>query len=151
MGQDGFPITKGLPYAIFMKNIIYQMIETGELNQLVKKYSATEPNCSPLHKEGKSLSLKKLISLFMISMIGIFMAFIILVIEKILHAYKPRRHASIEETTKMKLQRFFMKHQETLNDDKVFLKTTMNTLIEEIQNQKALLDEAINKGEVEDE
>ena len=144
-------IIKGLPYGIFMKKIIYQMIEIGQLNQLLRKWSAPEPNCSPLHKEGKSLSLEKMISLYIISMIGIFIALITLIIEKAFHAYKPKRPASIEEANKMKLQRFFMKHQETLNDDKVFLKTTMNTLIEEIQNQKALLDEAINKGEVEDE
>ena len=134
-----------------MRHIIFQMTEAGQLNKLLKKWSVPEPNCSPLHKEGKSLSLEKMISLYIISMIGIFIALITLIIEKAFHAYKPKRPASIEEANKMKLQRFFMKHQETLNDDKVFLKTTMNTLIEEIQNQKALLDEAINKGEVEDE
>ena len=155
MGLEGMPIIKGLPYGIFMKKIIYQMTETGQLNQLQKKWFAPEPNCSPLNKEVKSLSWEKMISLFIISIIGIFIALIILIIEKIFHSCNPKRPTSIEEEeNKMKLQRFFMKLQETLslNDDEVFLKSTMSTLIEEIQNYNALLNEVIlNTEEVENE
>ena len=142
-------IIKGLPYGIFMKKIIYEMIEKGQLNQLLKKWSAPEPNCSPLHKEGKSLSLEKMISLYIISMIGIFIGLITLIIEKAFHAYKPKRPASIEEANKMKLQRFFMKLNETLslNDDDILLKSIM--LMQEIQNHNALLNEVIYTGEVE--
>ena len=77
------PITKGLPYGIFMKHVIFQMKEAGQLNELQKKWSVQEPNCSPLDKEGKPLGLEKMISLFILSMIGICTGLIILFIEKI--------------------------------------------------------------------
>ena len=137
------PITKGLPYGIFMKKIIFQMRENGQLNQLLKKWSVSEPNCNPLHKEGKPLSLEKMISLFIISIIGIFIGFIILIIEKIIHAYKPIQQNSIKESNKMKLQKLFLKLQKTLNDDEVFLESTMKTLDYEIQNHNSLLNDGI--------
>ena len=90
------PITKGLPYGIFMKQIIFEIIENGQLNKLLKKWTMPKPNCKPIHKEGKPLSLEKMISLFIISMIGIFIAINILIIEKIFHAYKPRNHVSVK-------------------------------------------------------
>ena len=99
------PITKGLPYGIFMKQIIFEITENGQLNKLLKKWTMPKPNCKPIHKEGKPLSLEKMISLFIISMIGIFIAIIILIIEKIFHAYKHRNiHVSIKET-KQRLNR----------------------------------------------
>ena len=104
MGFVSIPITKGLPYGIFMKQIIFEMKQNGQLNRLIKKWTVPKPDCRPLHKEGKPLSLEKMISLFIISMIGIFIAIIILIIEKIFHAYKSRIHVSIKETDNMKLQ-----------------------------------------------
>ena len=138
-GPEGMPITKGLPYEIFMKKIIRQLKETGQLNQLLKKYSVSEPNCSPLYKEGKSLSLEKMISLFIISVIGILLGCIILITEKLCHIYKPMKNVSVKESNKMKLQRLFLKLQENLNDDEVFLPSTMTTLIEDMQQHNILL------------
>ena len=134
-------MTKGLPYGIFMRHIIFQMTETGQLNKLLKKWSVPEHNCSPLYKEGKSLGLEKMISLFIISVIGISIGFIILIIEKICHDYEPIRHVSIKESNKMKLQRSFLKLQEILNDDKVFLNlnSTMSSLMEDLQYHNDLL------------
>ena len=124
-----------------MKQIIFQMTETGQLNQLLKKWNIPEPNCSPLHKEGKPLSLEKMISLFIISIIGIFIGLIILLIEKIFHAYKPMRQISIKESNKMKLQKLFLKLQKTLNDGEVFHESTMMALDYEIQSHNALLND----------
>ena len=137
--NQGIPMTKGLPYGIFMRHIIFQMTETGQLNKLLKQWSVPEHNCSPLHKEGKSLGLEKMISLFIISVIGISIGFIILIIEKICHDYEPIRHVSIKELNKMKLQRSFLKFQESLNEDKVFLSSTMRTLMEDMQYHNDLL------------
>ena len=134
-------MTKGLPYEIFMRHIIFQMTESGQLNKLLKKWSVPEHNCSPLHKEGKSLGLEKMISLFIISLIGISIGFIILIIEKICHDYQPIRNISIKELNKMKLQRSLLKLQETLNDNKVVLnpKSTLSILMEDIQFHNDLL------------
>ena len=132
-------MTKGLPYGIFMRHIIFQMIDTGQLNKLLKKWSVPEHNCSPLHIEGKSLGLEKMISLFIISLIGLSIGFIILIIEKLCHNYQPKRNVSIKELNKMKLQRSFLKFQESLNDDKVFVESTMRTLMEDMQFHNDLL------------
>ena len=89
-----------------------------------------------------------MISLFIISMIGIFMAIIINIIENIFHAYKPRMHVSIKEANNMKLQILFMKLQNNFNDDEFFHESpiTMRTLIKEIQNHNDLLINVSNTG-----
>ena len=115
MGLMGIPITKGLPYGIFMKQIIFEITENGQLNKLLKKWTVPSPDCRPIHKEGKPLSLEKMISLFIISMIGIFIAIIILIIEKKFHAYKHRNiHVSIKETNNIYLQRLNRTRRRTL-------------------------------------
>ena len=137
MALMGIPITKGLPYGIFMKQIIFEITENGQLNRLVQKWTVPKPDCRPLHKEGKPLSLEKMISLFIISMIGILIAIIIIIIENVFHVYKPRKSVCIKEANKMKLQRFFMKLQNNLNDEVFFHEspiTTMRTLLKEIQD-----------------
>ena len=130
---NGMPMTKGLPYGIFMKHVIFQMRETGQLNKLQKKWSVPEPNCSPLYKEGTPLGLEKMISLFILSIIGIFIGLIIFIIEKLCYAYKPRRQ---QESNKMKLQKLFLKLQKTLNNDEVL---TLSTLIQDMQLHDNLL------------
>ena len=131
-----------------MKQIIFQMTESGQLNKLLKKWSVPEPNCIPLHKEGKSLGLEKMISLFLISLIGICIGFFILIIEKICYANQPMRNVSIKESNKMQLQRLFLKLQKTLNNDEIFIKSTMSTLIEDMQHHNALLNDTFNFTEV---
>ena len=134
MGLEGIAITKGLPYKIFMNQIIFQMRETGQLNQLLKKWNTPEPNCNPLHTEAKPLSFEKMISLFILSIIGILLGLIILITEKIIHASKPMQKISIKESNKVKLQKLFLELQKTLNDGEVFLESTMMELDNEIQN-----------------
>ena len=94
IGLISIPITKGLPYGIFMKQIIFEIAEYGQLNKLLKKWAIPKPDCGPIHKEGTPISVEKIISLLIISMIGIFIAINILIIEKIFHAYKSRDHVS---------------------------------------------------------
>ena len=100
-----------------MKQIIYLMKENGQLNKLLKKWTKPKPDCGSIHKEGIPISLEKIISLLIISMIGIFIAIIIIVIENIFHVYKPRKHISIKEANNKKLQRLYMKLQNNLNDN----------------------------------
>ena len=144
LGLLGIPITKGLPYRIFMKQAIFKMKENGQLNKLLKKWAIPKPDCGPIHKEGTPISVEKIISLLIISMIGIFIAIIIIAIENIFHAYKPRKHVSIKESNNRKLQRLYMKLQNNLNDDECFHESpiTMRTLLKEIQNHNNLLIDA---------
>ena len=144
MASLGIPITKGLPYGIFMKQIISEIMENGQLDKLIKKWTLPKPDCRPIQKEGKPLSLEKMISLFIISIIGIFIAIIIIIIENVFHAYKPMKRASIKESNNMKLQRLFMKLQNNLNDEDFSHEKpiTMEKLIKEIQNHNDLLIDA---------
>ena len=145
MGLLGIPITKGLPYGIFMKQVIFEMKENGQLNKLLKKWAIPKPDCGPIQKEGTPISLEKIISLLIISMIGILLAIIIVIIENIiLCVYKPRKHVSIKEANNIKLQRLYMKLQNNLNDDEIFheVPITMTTLLKEIQNHNDLLIDA---------
>ena len=81
-------------------------------------------------------------------MIGICFGFIILIIEKICHDYQPIKNVSIKESNKMKLQRLFLKLHESLNDDEVFLKSTMSTMMEDMQYHNDLLKGTFNFTEV---
>ena len=146
MALLGIPITKGLPFGIFMKQIIFEMTQNGQMNRLIKKWKMPKPDCKPIHREGEPLSLEKMISLFMISMIGFSIAIVINIIENVFHAFKPRKHLQvpIKEINSMKLQKIFMKFQENLNADEFFHESpiTMRILLKEIQNQNDLLIDA---------
>ena len=145
MGLLGIPITKGSPYAIFMKQVIFEMNENGQLNKLLRKWAIPKPDCGPIHNEGIPISLEKIISLLIISMIGILLAIIIVITENIIcRVYKPRKHVSIKEANNTKLQRLFMKLQNNLNEDEIFQEVpiTIRILLNEIQNHNDLLIDA---------
>ena len=132
--------------------IIIEMTVNGQLNRFLRKWTLPKPDCKPIYEAGASLSLEKMISLFIISMIGIFIAIVTIIIENIFHAYKPKKHVSIKEANNMKLQRLFMKLQKNLNDDDFFNESpiTMRTLLKEIQNHNDLLIDDFNTGVIED-
>ena len=145
-GYLGMPITKGLPYGYFMKQIIFEIIEDGRLDQLQNKWKALPPNCDT-SQNGKSLGLEKLISTFIITLIGIINAIIILFVEKIFYACCAERksHVSIEKANEKKLEVFFKKFLSNLKKDEIFLKSpniTMNSLIMEMKNHNVLLNNA---------
>ena len=144
-GYLGMPITKGLPYGYFMKQIIFEIIEDGRLDQLQNKWKALPPNCDT-SQNGKSLGLEKLISTFIITLIGIFNAIIILFVEKIFYACAERKsHISITKANEKKLEAFFKKFLSNLKKDEIFLKSpniTMNSLIMEMKNHNVLLNNA---------
>ena len=145
MGLLGIPITKGSPYGIFMNQVIFEMNENGQLNKLLRKWAIPKPDCGPIHNEGIPISLEKIISLLIMSMIGIIFAIIIIIIENIIYClYKPRKHVSIKEANNMKLQRLYLKLQSNLNDDEIFQEVpiTMRILLKEIQNHNDLLIDA---------
>ena len=151
IGLISIPITKGLPYGIFMKQIISEIMENGQLDKLIKKWTLPKPDCRPIQKEGKPLSLEKMISLFIISMIGIFIAIITMITEKIFYEYKPKKQVSIKEANNMKLQRLFLKLQNILSNHEFFHESTMKELIKETQNHNDLLIDTFDIEVVEDE
>ena len=80
MGSYSIPLTKGLPYDIFMRQIIFEITERGQLYQLQKKSEISKPDCGELYRSKNPLSWRKIMTVFVIVIIGISMALIILII-----------------------------------------------------------------------
>ena len=109
MGSLSIPMTKGLPYEIFMKQIIFEITERGHLHQLHQKWELPRPDCGELHRSGNSLSWQKLISVFIIVIIGISTALVILFIENLTHSYltnnvNSKKSIRVKETIKIEVQ-----------------------------------------------
>ena len=89
--------TKGLPYGIFMRQIIKDMNEKGQLHQLTKKWEWNQPDCQPVHRKGTPISFGKLTTLFLEIALGVLLTLIILFAEKIHSIYRPvnQHHQSV--------------------------------------------------------
>ena len=84
MGDVSIATTKGLPYGIFMKHVMYDITEKGQLFQMKKHWKTTKPDCKPLRDTGKPLSMGKLSTAFFVIMSGIALALVSLLLEIIL-------------------------------------------------------------------
>ena len=81
-GYKSIAVTKRSVYGIFMKQVIYEMIERGQLHQLTKKWKTRKQNCFSIVQKGKPLSLQKLITPFTLILLGFSLALIISFLEK---------------------------------------------------------------------
>ena len=109
MGTFSIPMTRGLPYEIFMKQIIFEITERGHLYQLRQKWKLPLQDCGELHRSGNPLSGQKLISVFIIVIIGISIALVILFIENLTHSYltnnvNSKKSIRVKETIKIEVQ-----------------------------------------------
>ena len=86
-GSESIAIAKDSPYSIFMKQIIYKILENGQFHQIKQNWYRKEDlvNCNPIIKKGKPLRLEKLMSLFIIMIFGIIIALGTLIVERIFH------------------------------------------------------------------
>ena len=57
------------------------MIENGQMEKIFVKWGIAKPDCVPLLSSGTPLGMKKLISLFLIILFGILLAFMIMILE----------------------------------------------------------------------
>ena len=96
-------MTKGLPYNIFIKQVLKEIMERGQLNQIKKKWE-TKRNCAPLLRTGKPLSFAKLITLFSVVLLGVVLALIVLFVEMIFNSIKPSKSPPYDEMVKIKLK-----------------------------------------------
>ena len=90
MGSLSIAYTKGLPYGIFMKHLIHDLIEKGQLHKIKKKWEIGTLDCSPLRNTGKPLSIKKMYTAFIFIMSGIVLALLSLFIEVTFNLYVPK-------------------------------------------------------------
>ena len=82
MGIFSIPMTQGLPYEIFMRQLVFEMTERGQLNQVLKKWEEAKPDCGAILRSGSPLSWQKLITVFVIVKMGIILSLATLFIEK---------------------------------------------------------------------
>lgn len=81
-GDISFGLLKNSPFKLFLNNVLSKMFERGQIKRIFEKWEVKEPSCEPLLVSGDALSLQKLISVFLIIAIGIFIALSVLVHEK---------------------------------------------------------------------
>ena len=129
--------TKGLPYGIFMRQIVNEMTEKGQLHQLSKKWELKLPDCKPLRRQGTPLSFGKLTTLFLEISLGVLLTLILLFAEKIYSFCRPvaqhhlfKKHLAKNGTMKIKLKDM----KESLQKKNIY-DTELMLLIEEIENK----------------
>ena len=83
--------TKGLPYGLFMKHVILDMTQKGQLHRINTKWGKlTQRNCKPMLLKGNPLNIEKLSSLFFIPFFGFLLASLSLLWEYILNLFQKK-------------------------------------------------------------
>ena len=82
LGYLSIAYQKNSPYGVFMKQVIKEVIERGQLS-LIKNRWAARQNCNGNSVKKKALSLEKCVSMFTIMLCGLALAILVLVFEKI--------------------------------------------------------------------
>ena len=85
MGGFSIPHWRGLPYAKFMRQVIQEIINKGQLARIKEKWKVSKPDCSPVLRQGKPLTFEKLVSPFMIVGLACILALISLIFELLFH------------------------------------------------------------------
>ena len=80
----------------FIAHEIRKLTELGISNILYHRFkSIDKPTCKPTLAKGKSLSLEKVASLFVLFFAFIFVSFLILLLEKLISHYLPQKLVSM--------------------------------------------------------
>ena len=128
-------MTRGLPYEIFMRNVMSEIYERGQLYQLQNKWKIPKPQCNSLYNKGNPLSLKKLISVFIIGIVGICFAMMIFFIEKIFDISQQNlEHPKNEKEAadKTKLQESLAKFITAISNDDIIEDSRIWSLNQEL-------------------
>ena len=130
---------------MFMKKVIIEISEKGQLNKLQQQWITPHPYCGELDENDTPLSLQKLLSLFIICIFGISIALVTLFIEKIFTSLqvnvKNQSQESIKKNAnKIKLEKFLNEIKMTLENDCIKIQeTTVIALNQEIENYNKML------------
>ena len=130
---------------MFMKKVITEISEKGQLNKLQQQWITPHHYCGELDENDTPLSLQKLLSLFIICIFGKSMALVTLFIEKIFTSLqlnvKNQSQESIKKNAnKIKLEKFLNEIKMTLENDCVKIQeTTVTALNQEIENYNKML------------
>ena len=91
---DSFGTTKNLPYVEFLKKAIYEMMETGKIQKILKKWEVKDRSCNLEIQQGRPLSIEKTFTFFVVLFIGVFLALLIMVMEKLIPNKQKKLKAS---------------------------------------------------------
>ena len=97
-----FGLPKNSPYKVFMDNELRNLFENGQMERIFKKWEIKEPTCKPLLQSGDPLTLKKLISIFLVMCIGLLLSLAGLIYE--LFKTKPTYNKKKQEAEFLKFQ-----------------------------------------------
>ena len=87
----GFGFPKDSPLLPLFNNKIQSMMENGEIQRIIEKHRAEEPDCN--NQRGKPLGFENIALLFILLLCGIFSSILVYVSEIVL-----RRKAAVEST-----------------------------------------------------
>ena len=130
---------------MFMKKVITEISEKGQLNKLQQQWITPHPYCGELDENVTPLSLQKLLSLFIICIFGISIALVTLFIEKIftylqVNVKNQSQESIIKNANKIKLEKFLNEIKLTLENDCIKIQeTTVIALNQEIENYNKML------------
>ena len=102
MADVAFPIPKGSPYKIFLEQAINDIIESGTLERIKKIWAKTKRDCAPILVTGKNLNYQKVAGVFLLLILGLILAFFVMVgetivatVTKIKHPKKDKQNLSL--------------------------------------------------------
>ena len=145
MGIFSIPKTQGLPYEIFMRQLVFEMTERGQLNQVLKKWEDTKPDCGAILRSGNPLSWQKLITVFVIVKMGIIISLATLFIEKMYHTFLHKNCLTVQKDNMIKLQHVLMRIECNLKNDNNVKLSTIETLVQEMKHYDSLLNDKERK------
>ena len=139
MGIFSIPMTQGLPYEIFMRQLVFEMTERGQLNQVLKKWEEAKPDCGAILRSGSPLSWQKLITAFVIVKMGIILSLATLFIEKMYHTFLHKNCLTVQKASMIKLEHVLMRIEYNLKNDNNIKLSAIETLVKEMKHYDSLL------------
>ena len=138
LGDSSIALTKGTPYFIFMKQVIFDITEKGQLQLMNNRWAINKPDCTPLRNKGKPLSIQKLFLVFTVCMIGILFTLVTLFVER--WYFKPKKsiNSMKVETPKIEINISWQKVQiilETFSSEKDIRNGIIHLMVEDFQNE----------------
>ena len=138
MGENTFGMTKGLPYGIFMKRTIQDIIGNGELQRIKMKWKTKSLDCkSATSTGGKPLSFEKSISLFILIFVGTILALVLFILEIIFKNYKSNnlmKPAKIEERgIPIKKLMLHLEELQNVHHQKYISNSSMKSIIQRLE------------------
>ena len=127
---------KKSPLSPFISHALLKIAETGVKNHFSKRHVISEPNCKPLRKEGRSLGMPFLMSIFLGYSVCCILSLITLLLE---HVYKPENSTrslkvlSESDILQIKIDDIVNRLKSSPYRDNIFLRNKLTILLNELK------------------